>query len=89
MGDAGDLDEAVRLHEVGLDAVARGLGAGEILGVDRVEGSVVGEVLQENVVEGDVGERRAGGFERGLDGVEDGAGLGCGVADVEDRAALA
>ena len=89
MRDAGDLDEALGLHEVGLDAVARGLGAGKILGVHRVEGGVVGKVFQEDMVEGHVGQRGAGGFERDLDGVENGAGLRGGVAGVEDCATLA
>ena len=50
MGDAGNLDQAIGLYQFALDAIARGFGAGEVLGIDRVERGVVGKISQEDVL---------------------------------------
>src|SRR5688572_8882497 len=89
MSDAGDLDQQARLHQPALDAVAGRLGAGKIFGIDRVHRRIVGPVGQEDVVERDVRQSRAGGLERDADGLQHMARLRRRVAGMEHRPALA
>ena len=54
MRSGSDLDEEIRPHQVGADAVARRRVLREVLLVDLVHRRVVGEVLEEDLVERDV-----------------------------------
>src|SRR4030095_15729937 len=74
MRDASDLDQQAGLHQAALDAVARRLRARKIFRIDRVHRSIIGPVGEEDVVEGDIGEGGAGGFERDPDRLQDMAG---------------
>src|SRR5439155_22944239 len=67
MSDRRDLHQKLRLHQIGADAVARGRLRREKFTVDLVHRGIVLEVLEEDVVEGDVLERAARRLEHRAD----------------------
>ena len=88
MGDGCDFDQSVGFHQAALNAVAGRLVAGEILGIDGVDRLIVGPVGDEDVVHGHVLHRAAGRLDHRLDEFEHMAGLGAGIADMDDIVVL-